>query len=62
MERKELIKALRQMGVQTGGLMCVGCGAELTGWWDAKKAEVHDEVRRDGVQGTGGTAALNVPA
>ena len=26
MEVNELIKALRRMGVQTGGLMCVGCG------------------------------------
>lgn len=26
MNVNELIKALRRMGVQTGGLMCVGCG------------------------------------
>lgn len=28
MKVNELIKALRRMGVQTGGLMCVGCGYE----------------------------------
>lgn len=28
MNNKELIKALRRMGVLTGGLMCVGCGHE----------------------------------
>lgn len=28
METTELIKALRRMGVLTGGLMCVGCGHE----------------------------------
>lgn len=27
-ETKDLITALRRMGVQTGGLMCVGCGYE----------------------------------
>ena len=28
METTELIKALRRMGVMTGGLMCLGCGHE----------------------------------